>query len=295
MKILITGGSGLIGQYLNIELSKHHEILTLFNKHEGNCKEYSFSKLDITDNDKLQAVFKAFGPQVVIHTAAVSSPAQADRLLPERVEDININTTKFLAELCHQTKTKLLYFSTDLVYDGDQSSYLTESAKLNPLSLYAKTKLEGERAIKNTFFNYVIVRHALTFGYGLHHSTNHFMQTICRLKEGEKVSLYTDQFRSPVSLNDSARMIRELLEKDIRGEIINLGGNRKLSRYELVEIAVERLGLNKDMLKKSKMESSNLKYKVKDVSLNIDKLKSYGIVPKSLEESIDEFAGMFKD
>ena len=73
MKILITGGSGSLGQYLNIVLSSHHNILTIFNSNAGNCKEYNSIKLNICDNASLLKVFNDFQPDVVIHTAAYSN------------------------------------------------------------------------------------------------------------------------------------------------------------------------------------------------------------------------------
>ncbi len=174
MKILITGGSGLLGQYLNLELSKDNEILTLYNSNIGNCKDYNSAKVDITNQKKIIDIFSSFEPEVVIHTAAVSNPNIASKLSSKEVYNINVNATKNIAEQCEKINTKLIYSSTDLVYAGYRGSMLVEEGKLIPISIYAETKLMGEVKIQETFDNYIILRSALLYGFGLNHSKCHF-------------------------------------------------------------------------------------------------------------------------
>jgi dTDP-4-dehydrorhamnose reductase len=83
MKIFITGGSGLLGQYLNIELSKHHQILTQYNSNIGNCDKFENVKLDLANTVGLEDIFRDFNPGVVIHTAAISDPTKAQKMDPQ--------------------------------------------------------------------------------------------------------------------------------------------------------------------------------------------------------------------
>ena len=288
MKIFITGGSGLLGQYLNLELSKKHDILTQYQTKIGNCKDFNSVQLSITDQTKLTKVFTSFKPDVVVHTAAVSNPEKADKLSAKVVYDINVNATKKLAELCAKNNSKLIYLSTDLVYAGYRGSMLKEDAKLIPLSLYAETKLMGEIKIQETFNNYLILREALLIGFGLNHSRNNFHLMYDNLRNGKEVILFTDQYRTPLSLIDSARMMGELIEKNISGEILNFGGSGRLSRYELGVLVCEIAGLDKNLIVKKTMEEAGLTYKVADVSLNTEKLNSYGVYPRSIKDSIKE-------
>ncbi len=288
MKIFITGGSGLLGQYLNLELSKQHDILTQYQTNVGNCKDFHSVKLSITDQTKLTEIFTSFNPDVVIHTAAVSNPEKADKLSTNVVYNINVNATKHLAELCAKNNSKLIYLSTDLVYAGYRGSMLKEDAKLIPLSLYAETKLMGEIKILETFNNYIILREALLIGLGLNHTRNNFHLMYDNLRNGKEVILFTDQYRTPLALHDSARIIGELIEKNISGEILNFAGSERLSRYELGEMVCELSGFNKDLLVKKTMEEAGLTYKVADVSLNTEKLNSCGVYPKNIRDSIQE-------
>lgn len=288
MKIFITGGSGLLGQYLNLELSKKHDILTQYQTNIGNCKDFNSVQLSITDQSKFTEIFTSFKPNVVIHSAAVSNPEKADKLSADIVYDINVNATKKLAELCAKNNSKLIYLSTDLVYAGYRGSMLKEDAKLIPLSLYAETKLMGEIKIQETFNNYLILREALLIGFGLNHSRNNFHLMYDNLRKGKDVKLFTDQYRTPLALHDSARMIGELIEKNISGEILNFGGSERVSRYEVGEIVCEEAGFDKSLLIKKTMEEVGLAYKVADVSLSTERLKSSGVKPLSLHSSIQK-------
>lgn len=288
MKILISGGSGLLGQYLNILLSSKHHILTIFNSNIGNCKDYNSLKLNICDYNSLLKIFNDFKPDAVIHTAAISKPILPQGVSSKDVYELNVNATKNIAELCNKFNSKLIYTSTDLVYAGYRGSMLKEDAKLIPASLYAETKLMGEIKIQQTFDNHIILRTALLFGFGINHSKNHFHQMYLDLQLGKRVKLFTDQFRTPLSLMEAARIINEIIANDIKSEIINFGGLERVSRYELGVQLCEIAKFDKDLLIKITMDEVPGLQKVEDVSMNTDKLQSFGIKQKSLDEMILE-------
>lgn len=288
MKIFITGGSGLLGQYLNIKLSKDHNLLTQYNSNIGNCFDYENLKLELTNSARLESIFNNFNPEVVIHTASISDPTKAQKTGPKTVYEINVKATEKIAQLCDKYKAKMIYTSTDLVYAGYRGSLLNEDSKLVPVSLYAETKLMGEVKIQQTFDNYIILRTALLYGFGINHSKCHFDFVYKNLRMSEKVKLFIDQFRTPLSLIDAAKMILELAIKDIRGEIINFGGIERVSRYEFGEILCETAGFDKNLLDKITMDDVPDLPKVEDVSMSINKLASFNIKPKSIIDSIRE-------
>ncbi|MDY0083811.1 MAG: sugar nucleotide-binding protein, partial [Ignavibacteriaceae bacterium] len=181
-----------------------------------------------------------------------------------------------------------VYTSTDLVYAGNRGSMLKEDAKLIPVSLYAETKLMGEVKIQQTFNNYIILRTALLFGTGLNHSVNHFHKMFYDLKDKKEVKLFTDQYRTPLSLKEAARIISEILNKDIKSEIINFGGPERVSRFELGKKLCELYNLDESLLIKITMDDVPGLPKVEDVSMNTEKLKSFGIEQKSLNKMILE-------
>ena len=288
MKILITGGSGLLGQYLNVSLSSKFNILTLNNSNVGNCRDYNSLKLNICDYNSLLKVFNDFRPELVLHTAAISHPILPEGISPKDVYNLNVTATKNIAELCEKFHSKLIYTSTDLVYAGYRGSMLKEDAKLIPVSLYAETKLMGEIKIQQTFDNYIILRTAILFGFGINHSKNHFHQMHKDLQQGKPVKLFTDQFRTPLSLIEASRNINEIVSSDIKSEVINFGGLERVSRYEFGERLCEIAKFDKDLLTKIKIDDVPWLQKVEDVSMNTDKLQSFGIRQKTLDEMILE-------
>ncbi len=288
MKILITSGGGLLGQYLNIELTGDNDILSLYHQNVGNCKDYKTIKADITNQQQMEELFDDFKPEIVIHNASVSNPQMAAKMNPKTVYDINVNATAYLAKLCNKINAKIIYTSTDLVYAGYRGSMLKEDGKLIPISLYAETKLMGEVKIQNISDNYLILRVALLYGFGLNHSRNHFHEMYENFKASKKVKLFFDQYRTPISLKEISRVINTLCNTEIKSEIINTGGKERLSRVELGEILCNQAGFDKSLIDKISMDEFKDIPMVADVSMNTDKLQSYGIKLKSVEESIKE-------
>ncbi len=294
MKILISGGSGLLGQYLNIELSKNNPILTIFHQNIRNCKDYNSINLDINDKIKLEDIFRSFNPRIVVHAAAISNPQIASQIDSKLVYDTNVNATRNIAELCYRFKAKLIYLSTDLVYAGYRGSMLKEDAKLVPVSFYAESKLMGEIKIKEIFDDYLILRIGLLYGYGLNRSYNHFHQVYFNLKNGIPVKLFSDQFRTPIELSDAARIINELIAKEKKSETLNVGGKERLSRFQLCELLCNAAGFDNSLLHKITMDEIPDFPKVEDVSLDTSKLQSLGIKQNSVEESINKFLNYVK-
>lgn len=276
----------MLGQYLNHHLSKSFKILTLYNSNVGNCLNFNSQRVDLRDFQSVQKVFDDYQPDVVVHTAAISSPILVESAKAEMVYNVNVSATKNLADLCGASGARIIYTSTDLVYAGYRGKILGENSKLDPISLYAETKLMGEVKIKSVADNFLILRTALLFGFGMNHSQSHFQQMYENLKCGKRVKLFIDQYRTPLELSDATRIIGELIEKNIEGEIINFGGSQRVSRFQLGELLCEVAGLNKSLLIPSKMSDLQNYPAVEDVSMDISKLNSYGIFPLSVEESI---------
>jgi dTDP-4-dehydrorhamnose reductase len=285
-RILITGGSGLLGQYLNIEAAGENEILTIFHTHSGNCPGYRNLRLNLSKREQVKSFFSSFKPEIVIHTAAFTNPVLLPNQNPKDIYDINVNATKHIAELCSKHNSKLIYLSTDLVYAGYRGSMLKEDAKLIPVSLYAETKLMGEIKIKQTFEKYLILRTALLYGFGLNHSRCHFHNMYENLQKTKSVNLFTDQYRTPISLHEAAKIIMLLCKNDLHSETINIGGIERVSRYQLGEILCDTAGFDKSLLIKSTLDDLPELPKVEDVSLNTEKLQSLGLKAKSIEENI---------
>lgn len=292
MKILITGGSGLLGQYLNIYLSRENEILTLFNNSYGNCKDYNNHKIDLTNFDKVTDVFKSFHPEILIHTAAISRPEECDSIPHPHVMNVNFHLNEILTELCNEYNCRLIFTSTDLVYDGETGIISHENSIIKPVSLYAETKLLSEDHIRKTSENYVILRTSLLYGVGLNGSLCNFHIMLNKFKAGESVRLFYDQYRTPLSLHNAAELIFEIIEKDVSNITLNFGGRERISRCELGEMVCRKFGYDNSLIEKISLSDIDGIHKVYDVSMNTDLLNSLGIYQMNIEKSLDK---IFRD
>ena len=287
-KVLITGASGLLGQYLNLKVSEKFEILSCYKINIGNCKQFLNTQVNICEGNEINNLFQKFKPNIVIHAAAIANPVPYENQTSKDYFYTNVNATRKIAQLCEQHNSKLIYISTDLVYAGYRGSFLKEDAKLIPASLYAETKLVGESKVKESASNYLILRTALLFGFGINHSQCHFQFIYNELQKNKTVNLFTDQYRTPLSLNDAAIKITELATMDLENEVINLGGCERVSRYEMGEMLCSVAGFDKNLLQKITMDEIPNFPKVEDVSLNTEKLQSLGLKPRGIEENIYE-------
>lgn len=197
MKILVTGANGQLGHDLCLELAK--------------CNiEYvgvDIADFDITDIEATQAFIKACNPTAVIHCSAYTAV--------DRAEDeskicykVNVLGTKNIVCACQDIGAKLMYISTDYVYPGVGSEPYVVGDQTGPLSVYGKTKLQGELVVQELLRDYFIVRIAWVFG----EHGNNFVKTMLRLgKERAEINVVADQIGSPTYTADLAVLLCEMI------------------------------------------------------------------------------------
>jgi dTDP-4-dehydrorhamnose reductase len=196
-KILITGAKGMLGQML-AEVFKEHE-LTLTDRDE----------MDITNKSKVHKVIKKIQPEIIIHAAAYIDVERAE---DEEVlcDKINIDGSKNIAEAAEAAHSKVIYISTDYAYDGKKSSPCLEDDQINPLGVYAKSKIEGERMIAKFCPESYILRVAWLFGESK--SGKNFVETMINLGKTQKtIKVVNDQIGSPTYIRDLAEVIKKII------------------------------------------------------------------------------------
>ena len=244
MRLLITGANGQLGYDLVEELLRRkQEVIAsdLSADHPFHAvpETFTYIPLDITDKVAVEALFERYASQpfdVVLHCAAWTAVdlAEAPENL-EKVQAVNGAGTRYIAEACQKYDCKLLYLSTDYIFDGKgELPWLPEEADYRPLNVYGRTKLEGEHAVTNLLEHYFIIRIAWVFGpHG-----NNFVKTMLRLGENhERLTVVNDQIGTPTYTPDLARLLADMIETDRYGiyHAINEGGY--LSLYDFaVEI-----------------------------------------------------------
>ena len=288
-KILICGGAGYIGGYLTDLLKSKGYNVTVYDNltYEGRfLKSVPFISGDIRDKKKLSQVLKNFDT-VIWLAALVGDPACA--LQPALSNEINFEATKWLAE---NYKGKIVFASTCSVY-GINLNLIGEEAEPNPLSVYARTKLEAEKAIIKNSKNYLIFRLGTLFGSGDEHSRIRLDLVVNILTKkavsGELLTITgKEQWRPLLHVKDVAEAIVFGIKRDIKG-LYNL--NYKNFRISDIgkEIAKASPGL--------KVKYMDLSYEdMRNYRVRSDKFRKYGWKPKyTIKDGIMEIAKVMKE
>ena len=229
MRILITGAGGLVGGALSRHLEKQHEISAL--RH---------ADLDITNRSQVAGVLKSFQPDVVINCAVIQvDPCELDT---EAARAINIDGPRYLAESAKEIGAELVHFSTNYVFDGktvgrEPYTYRDET---DPINVYGRTKLDGERAVTGALSSTYIIRTAWVYGPG----KASFLATMPRkLCNQERVEAITDAYSTTTYVADLATRVSEILDRRTHGiyHVVNSG---TCSYYEFACEAASLVGLS---------------------------------------------------
>ena len=203
MKVLVTGAKGQLGTDLMNELAKRGI--------EGIGVDVE--EMDITDAEACRRVIKASGADAVIHCAAYTAVDAAEDNV-ELCRRINGEGTRNVAQACKEADVKLMYISTDYVFDGQGPRPWEPDDERHPLNVYGQTKYEGELAVEERSDKYFIVRIAWVFGV----AGKNFIKTMLRLgKERGAVSVVDDQVGSPTYTHDLARLLVDMIQTDKYG------------------------------------------------------------------------------
>jgi dTDP-4-dehydrorhamnose reductase len=228
--------------------------------------------MDLQDRHQIAEVVEEIEPDVIIHTAALANADLCERR-KSIAYDVNVAATKHLAQCAEDIECRFLYISTDLVFDGQRGQY-TELDTPRPVNYYGETKLRGEEAVQTNSRNYLILRTALMYGpgNGIHGSFLSWMQRDFQLQQ--PISLYTDQYRTPLCVYDGIRALLQIMETSIRNDIFHLGGGERINRYEFGKLFAQVFGYDSTLLLPVTMQegASNVP-RGADCSLNSEKIQ----------------------
>lgn len=274
MKIFITGGSGLLGSALSFELIKKR-LISGYHSSRIIIKDNNFSSvsIDITNIDSFKVIEK-MSPDVIIHTAALTDLEFCEKN-PELAYEVNVKGTENVISVAEKCSAKLVYICTDYIFDGENKNY-SELDKPNPLSVYAKTKLQGEEIIKNTFDDFINIRTSL-YGWPSNPKKSSFSSWIINsLRNDIGITLVDDQMSSLMFTNDFANILLKMLEYDLVGTY-NVASTNSMSKYDFSLIIAEIFNLNKGLICPISLNQYLKKFHLhakrpKNVSLNTSKI-----------------------
>ena len=235
-KVLITGVNGLVGNRLLSLLSNNSEYRvfgTSIGKNRIKDVSFDYFDCDIRSKDAVENLFQETQPDIVIHTAAIT---QVDLCEKEKqlCKDVNCIGTSNVVEGCKLNSCFLIHLSTDFVFDGSKKVY-TEADLTEPLSFYAKSKVEAEKIVLSSTLKAAVVRTILVYGVVESMSrSNLFLWVYNSLNEGKSIRVVNDQHRMPTFVDDLCKGCISLMKKRLEG-VFHLSGPEQKTVYEIAK------------------------------------------------------------
>lgn len=264
MKVLVTGVKGQLGfDVVNELLKRGHEAIGV-----------DIEEMDITDEESVNRVIKAATPEAVIHCAAYTAVDAAEDNV-DICRKVNATGTGYIAKVCKDLDIKMMYISTDYVFNGQGTRPWEPDDVREPLNIYGQTKYEGELLVEETLDKFFTVRIAWVFGV----NGKNFIKTMLNLgKTRDKLTVVADQIGSPTYTYDLARLLVDMIETDKYGRY-HATNEGLCSWYDFACEIFKQAGMNVSV---EPVGSDQFPVKAKrpaNSRMNKDKLTENGFVP----------------
>ncbi len=278
MRLLITGGRGLLGKEIGAVFGDLAEVRTTDRE-----------EWDVTDPAACRREVDGFRPDVVVHCAGYTAVDRAESE-PESARLLNVEGTRNVARACRERGAVMVTFGTDYVFDGASPRPYREEDPANPLSVYGKTKWAAEQALREEGGDHLLVRTQWLFGP----AGKNFIRTIIeKAWRGDTLRVASDQVGCPTFSRDLAVAVRNLLEAGARGTF-HFSGDGETSWFGLARYVLERCGLPTGSLFAAK--SRDLPYPAPRPAYGVLSKEKYraitGVSPRPWEEAVGEYLEM---
>jgi dTDP-4-dehydrorhamnose reductase len=266
MRLLLTGASGQLGGYLLQALASGPDEVIAWSGHRGGTLlGHPLQPVDLADSVAVAASFAVARPEVVLHAGAWARVADCFRD-PNQARRVNVDGTATLCTLAERAGVRVVFVSTDMVFDGDKAPYREEDEPA-PLSVYGRTKAEAETVVRQLPQN-VVVRLSLLVGPSIVGRPAFYDEQVQALRQGRPLKLFVDEWRTPLALADAARALLAIARSDVRG-VLHVGGPERLSRFEMGRRLAAEEGLSEDHLVPVRRDDlPGLEPRPRDVSLD---------------------------
>jgi len=248
MKILVIGGSGFIGSHILAVLvaAQRSAVGTFFSNLHIQVVGCGFEQLDVRDVASTVGVVTRVDPSVVIQVCGTKS-VEYCAANPQDAWRIHVEGTRHVVEGCRQQGARLVYVSTDCVFDGQKSFYSEEDA-IRPFNMYGRVKWEGERLVLDSGADAIVIRASLLFGWRQPGQPGNFVLSVLdSLTAGRRMSAATNLFNTPLEITQAAEAIVRLALSQHQG-IFHVAGRDRISRYGFAVAVAETFGLDASLL-----------------------------------------------
>ena len=287
MRILVTGASGLLGLNLSLQMVGTHTIVGV-DRNKLTSTPFEIVKADLLEAGTCSRLMASVQPDAIIHTAA-NADIDACESDPEGAHLLNAEFPGLLSELCAKRDVHLIHISTDAVFDGTKNSTYLEDDNPNPLSIYARTKLDGENAVLSANSNAVVAR-VNFFGWSLSGIRSLAEFFYSNLSAGQSVNGFTDVWFCTMFVGDLADTLVSMLEKGLSG-LYHVVGPEALTKYDFGMKIARQFGFDEGLIRPISVEESGLKAKrSRNLRLSIHKLSTdLGLEIPGVSTGIEKF------
>ena len=280
--IAVTGASGLLGFNFISAVAGKHPVVGFYHRNPIEIEGIKAYPLQILNYQKVKETVNWLKPDIIYHFASISNPNHCEKD-PGASYGVNVTGTKNIVAAARSIDAKVVFTSSDLVFDGKNAPY-TEKDAPNPLNLYGLQKVEAEQIVLD-YQDGKVVRMPLIFGPKSPHSGSFLQPTINFIRSKSKITLFDDEFRTPISTRKAVEGL--LLAADLEPALLHLSCDERISRYDMGYYVANHLGLDTDLIiKSSQKEVSFPASRPSDTSLDISLAKSFGFSPGSLYEEL---------
>ncbi|MEM6963525.1 MAG: SDR family oxidoreductase [Bacteroidota bacterium] len=287
--LLVTGASGFLGWNICHYPQQDWQIIGTYYKNKVVYPHVKIHQLNITDKENLDRFFSNNKIDGVLHAAALSQP-NACANNPELSFTINVEATTHLAQICHDLKIPFLFTSSSQVFDGDHAPY-SETDKPTPIHIYAEHKLLAEKQVLEVNPNAIVVRMPLMFGATSSASENFLKGWLTKMRNGEQLNVFTDEYRVPASGQSAADGLFLLLNKNVNG-LFHLAGKDRVSRADMADLIQKVFKIPNANIRKCLQSDVVMAAKrPKDLSLVCDKMVELGYELRGMVEELRKLAG----
>lgn len=265
-RILVTGASGLLGSTVAAEAAVESEVLGTYFTSPIDLDGVDCRQVDLTDTTQYGHL-ERFDPDVIVHCAALTDVDRCERE-PEQAHTYNVKMTENLVALAGSLNARLVYLSTDAVFDGESGRY-TETDETNPVNVYGRTKLAAEQVIQQARADSVIVRTSI-YGWNVTSGQSLAEWMLAKLRAGSELPAFEDVYFSPIYTGDLTSCLFELASSDVGG-VIHVSGSERCSKLGFARTLTDVFDLDDSLIVPTSVDDVDFNApRGYDLSLSVD-------------------------
>ncbi len=267
---LVTGASGLLGLNLSLWLSKENRVTGIIHRNELKATPFDVIVADLAQRDESARQVDRIKPDAIIHTAAMAIVDECEKQ-PERALRVNAEVPGEMADVARKLEIPFLHISTDAVFDGKKGAYSEEDDAV-PINVYARSKLLGEKLVSAANPSAIIAR-VNFYGWSLRGDRSLAEMFVRELSARRKVKGFTDVYFSSLYVMDLAAILKDMLEKGLKG-VYHTVSREALSKYEFALKIAKRFGFDENLIAPVSVDEAGLSAaRSPNLALNVEKIE----------------------